>query len=103
MVKNLDAHGQLNERERWQALAQMSVAESIAVGEALLTSELLDFAVFPDDDHPVSLARALGIRTDRDRACPPERGVGSTLSAENPSGAPPQPDKSCCDLIGCAD
>jgi hypothetical protein len=39
----------------------MSVEESIAVGEALLTSEIMRLAEFPDDDRPQSLAIALGI------------------------------------------
>lgn len=43
----------------------MSIEETIAVGEALLTSELMDDAVFADDDHPVSLARSLGIADRR--------------------------------------
>ncbi len=47
----------------------MSMEESIAVGEALLTSELMDIAEFPDDDHPMSLAIALGI----DPRSPPSR------------------------------
>lgn len=43
----------------------MSMVESIALGEALLTSEVMDLAVFPDDDAPVSLAIALGLRGRR--------------------------------------
>lgn len=39
----------------------MTAAESIAVGEALLTSEIMRLAVFPDDDQPRSLAIALGL------------------------------------------
>jgi hypothetical protein len=39
----------------------MTVAESIAIGEALLTSEIMTIATFSDDDHPVSLAISLGI------------------------------------------
>jgi hypothetical protein len=39
----------------------MSVAESIAIGEALLTSDLMRLAVFPEHDRPRSLAIALGI------------------------------------------
>ena len=68
MIKDVDAYTKLDEREHWSRLEQMNIDESIAVGEALLTSELMDVAVFPDDDHPLSLARALGIRTDRDAA-----------------------------------
>lgn len=39
----------------------MTVDESIAIGEALLTSEIMRLAEFPADDHPRSLALALGI------------------------------------------
>lgn len=39
----------------------MTVEESIAIGEALLTSELMRFARPPADDHPRNLAIALGI------------------------------------------
>jgi hypothetical protein len=41
----------------------MSVEESIAIGEALLTSDVMRLAEFPDDDHPLSLAIALGVTT----------------------------------------
>jgi hypothetical protein len=41
----------------------MTVEESIAIGEALLTSDLMRLAQFPDDDHPRSLAIALGLRS----------------------------------------
>ena len=61
VIRNLDAYRRLCEDEYWAALAKMSMAESIALGEALLTSTLMDGAVFSDDDHPMSLARALGI------------------------------------------
>ena len=37
----------------------MSVQDSIAIGEALLTSELMRLAESPDDDRPLSLAIAL--------------------------------------------
>ena len=43
----------------------MSVAEAIAIGEALLTSEIMEIAHFPDDDAPKSLAIALGISARR--------------------------------------
>lgn len=61
MIKNRETYRRESERERWQALRQMSAEESIAIGEALLTSELLRLAEFTDDDHPQSLAIALGI------------------------------------------
>ena len=39
----------------------MTVEESIAVGEALLTSEIMQFAGCPAGDRPQNLAIALGI------------------------------------------
>ncbi len=61
MNKNRKLYQEQSERDRQEALERMSMEESIAVGEALLTSELTDIAEFPDDDHPMSLAIALGI------------------------------------------
>jgi hypothetical protein len=61
MIKNREAFDRTSEQERRDALASMTPAESIAIGEALLTSDLMRLAVFPDDDHPRSLARSLGI------------------------------------------
>lgn len=55
-----------NERERWAALQAISIEESIAIGEALLSSELMDEAVFSDDDQPMSLA--ISLRQSRERA-----------------------------------
>lgn len=63
MIKNRAAFDRASEQERWDALAGMTPAESIAIGEALLTSDLMRLAVFPDDDHPRSLARSLGIES----------------------------------------
>lgn len=62
MIKNPQAYARQSEKERWDALRGMSVAESIAIGEALLTSDLMRLAEFPDDDHPLSLAIALGLK-----------------------------------------
>jgi hypothetical protein len=39
----------------------MTAAESIAIGEALLTSEIMRFVIPSDDAPPRSLAIALGI------------------------------------------
>jgi len=63
MITNRDAFERTSEQERWDELARMTAADSIAIGEALLTSDLMRLAVFPDDDHPRSLARSLGIRS----------------------------------------
>jgi hypothetical protein len=61
MIINPREYARDAEDERWAALRRMTAAESIAVGEALLTSDIMRFAVFPDDDQPRSLAIALGI------------------------------------------
>ena len=65
MIKDHDAYARLCEREQWDALRAMSLDESIVVLEALLTSELMDIAVFADDDHPMTLARSLQIPPER--------------------------------------
>jgi hypothetical protein len=62
MIKNPQAYARHSEEERWEALGRMSVKDSIAIGEALLTSDVMRLAEFPDDDRPVSLAIALGLR-----------------------------------------
>lgn len=63
MIRNVDTYRRESERDRWESLRRMTPEESIAVGEALLTSEIMSLAVFPDDDEPRSLAIALGIET----------------------------------------
>jgi hypothetical protein len=68
MIKNPEAYRRGSEAERWEALRQMSPEESIAVGEALLTSEIMQVATFPDDDHPQSLAILLGIEARNGRS-----------------------------------
>jgi hypothetical protein len=62
MIRNEDEFRREAEFDRWESLRRMSPEESIALGEALLTSEMMNMAEFPDDDHPRSLAIALGIR-----------------------------------------
>lgn len=61
MIRDPAAYARVSEEERWQALRGMTAEDSIAIGEALLTSDLMRLAVFPDDDHPLSLAIALRI------------------------------------------
>lgn len=61
MVKDTATYARLCENEEWEALRRMSVEDAIAVGEALLTSEVMELAVFPRDSAPMSLAIALGI------------------------------------------
>jgi hypothetical protein len=63
MIKNQQAYARQSEHEERAALRGMTAEESIAIGEALLTSDLMRLAQFPDDDHPRSLAIALGLRT----------------------------------------
>jgi hypothetical protein len=65
VITDRAAYARLCEQERWAALRAMTPEESIAVLEALLSSEIEDISVFADDDHPVSLARALRIPPDR--------------------------------------
>jgi hypothetical protein len=70
VIRNPRLHEELDERERWERLRRMTPEESIAVGEALLTSELMELAVFPDDDHPCSRALSLGITPEKLRRSP---------------------------------
>lgn len=65
MITDRKAYARLCEKEEWETLQAMSLDDSIAALEALLTSELMDIAVFADDDHPMSLARSLGIPEER--------------------------------------
>ena len=62
MITNPDLYRRLAERERWEALRRMTPEESIALGEALLTSEIMDFAQSSEEDRPVCLAISLGIK-----------------------------------------
>ena len=61
MIRNPKDYQRQAEQERWEALRRLTVDESIAIGEALLTSDIMRLAEFPADDHPRSLALALGI------------------------------------------
>ena len=45
----------------------MSADDSIAVGEALLTSEITDRFEFQDNARPVNFARLLGLRSSLGR------------------------------------
>ena len=62
MIKNLGAYARQSDEDHLSALKQMTAEDSIAIGEAHLTSDVMRLAEFPDDDHPLSLAIALGIR-----------------------------------------
>jgi hypothetical protein len=68
VIKDLEAYRARTEREDREALERMSTEDSLAIAEALLTSELMDLAEFPDDDNPRSLAISLGL----DRKRPPQ-------------------------------
>jgi hypothetical protein len=61
MIKNPKLFATQGERDRWDRLRRMTAADSIAIGEALLTSELMTLAEFFDDDRPQSLALMLGL------------------------------------------
>jgi len=67
MFTNQASYRRRADQERWHALQQMTAEETIAIGEALLTSELMNLAVFPDDDHPRNLAISLGIASQGPR------------------------------------
>ncbi len=62
MITNVDLHRRMDEEERWETLRRMTPEESISLGEALLTSEVMRDAAVARDDRPVCLAVALGIR-----------------------------------------
>jgi len=61
MITDPDAYERLSESERTTVLRAATAEETSAMGEALLTSEPMDVAVFPDDGSPMSLAIALGV------------------------------------------
>jgi len=61
MITDPEQYRRLPEADRWEALERMTPEESIELGEALLTSEIMDLAEFPDDDRPVCLAVSLGL------------------------------------------
>lgn len=69
MIRNPAEHGLTADRERAAALRRLTAEDSIALGEALLTSEIMQFVcVRPEEEHR-SLAIVLGItpplRADR--------------------------------------
>ena len=66
MITDRAAYERWCEAERWERLRRMSIDESIAIGEALLTSELMDH-VTSTVNVPLSLAIALGIAARRSR------------------------------------
>jgi hypothetical protein len=61
MIRNQAAYRLQADEEARAVLQRMSVAESIAIGEAHQTTDLMRLAVFPEHDRPRSLAIALGI------------------------------------------
>ncbi len=67
VIRNEAAYRRQAEQDAQAELRSMSAEESIAIGEALLTSDLMRVAVFPDADRPRSLAIALGIDPQRAR------------------------------------
>jgi len=61
VIRNPRISSRDSDRERWDVLRKMTPQESIAVGEALLASEIMELARCAEDDGPRSLAIALGI------------------------------------------
>jgi len=71
VIRNEVSYRRQAEQDAQADLRSMSAEESIAIGEALLTSDVMRVAVFPDDQQPLSLAIALGIDSPRSRGwCP---------------------------------
>jgi hypothetical protein len=65
VIRNIKAYQQIRDAEYWRDLSRMSIDDSIRLGEDLLTSQIVDVRAFADDDHPMSLARSLGIAPAR--------------------------------------
>ena len=76
MIRNVNAYRRQAEYDARADLRGLTVEESIAIGEALLTSDVMRVAMFPDEDRPRSLAIALGIasRSGGSRAASPDAG-----------------------------
>jgi Flp pilus assembly protein CpaB len=76
MIRNEAAFRRQAERDAVEHLRGLTVEESIAIGEALLTSDIMRLAAFTDQHQPSSLAIALGIapRPGGSRAACPDGG-----------------------------
>lgn len=61
MIKNVKTYRKHAERRRWQALQRLRPEDSIAIGEALLTSEIMAFVRSARRARTKCLAVALGI------------------------------------------
>jgi hypothetical protein len=81
-VEYPDAYARQSEQERRQALRCMSVKDSIAIGGALLTSDLMRLAEFLDDDEPLSLAIALRLGSKPVERLPGQWHVGNRFRAD---------------------
>lgn len=64
MIKDLKAFRRLREAEDTRALQALTVQQSIAIGEALLTSSIMTM-VRPTRERRLDLARTLGVRPER--------------------------------------
>lgn len=64
MIKDLKAFRRLREAEDTRALQALTIAQSIAIGEALLTSSIMTM-VRPTRERRLDLARTLGVRPER--------------------------------------
>jgi hypothetical protein len=65
VIRNAKTYAQIRDAEYWRDLSRMSIEESIRLGEDLLTSQAMGAQAFTDDDHPMTLARSLGIVATR--------------------------------------
>lgn len=61
MIKNIRLYEALERTRDGDAWTGRTPEESISLGEALLTSEVMAIAEFVEGDHPRSLAIGLGI------------------------------------------
>lgn len=92
MIKNLEIYRRRAEAQRWGALRSMSAEESIAIGEALLTSEILKLAWTGNRRRPKCLAVALGIRqrwdTPREKSVARSTGLPQARKRKNREDSP---------------
>lgn len=64
VIKDQKAYRRLRELEDTRALQALTTEESIAIGEALLTSSIMTL-VRPTRERRLDLARTLGVRPER--------------------------------------
>ena len=63
MIKNPKIYRKHSEKQRWDELRRLRIEDTLAIGEALLTSEIMKSARFRKRHRPRNLAIALGIQS----------------------------------------